>query len=169
MFKTYQKLFLLVFTALMLSSCTTTFYLVRHAEKGSGSDPDLTAAGHQRAIALCDSLRDKGIDYIYTTNYKRTQQTAAPTATVTGKNPQVITANDTPELVRRLRGHTLNHQILVVGHSNTIPVIIDSLMRSPQNITIQENDFDNLFKVKISRGNNTTRRLYRETYGVPSP
>lgn len=100
------------------------------------------------------------------TDYLRTQQTAAPLATQLGITPTEIPGNQTAQLVQQLRA-IKGKNVLVVGHSNTIPVIIDSLMRSPQNVKITETDFDNLFKVKITKGNNATRKFTRLTYGEP--
>jgi len=156
-------LLLALFT--MLSSCTTTFYLVRHAEKANRtSDTPLSAAGHARAEALRDTLVSKNIEQIFVTNYLRTQQTAAPLATHLSITPTETFANQTSQLVQQLRAIN-GKNVLVVGHSNTIPVIIDSLMRSPQNVRITETDFDNLFKVKIKKSDNTTRQFTRLTYG----
>ncbi len=151
----------------LLSSCSASFYLVRHAEKGSGTDPQLTAAGLARAEALRDSLSSKDITRIFVTNYQRTQQTAEPLSVELGIEPIMIYANQTDQLVQQLKAIN-NANVLVVGHSNTIPVIIDSLMRSSQGVTISETDFDNLFKVKISRGTSVVRRFSRTNYGQPT-
>ncbi len=161
--------FALIFAVIiLLTSCSASFYIVRHAEKANSSpDTPLSAAGQARAVSLKDSLAGKDISRIFVTNYQRTQQTAAPLAAELGITPTEIFANQTGELIRQLRGIN-NTNTLIVGHSNTVPVIIDSLMRSPQNITIQETDFDNLFKVKISRATSVVRRFTRSTYGQPT-
>ncbi len=167
MFSQAIRYTLLLALIAMLSSCTTTFYLVRHAEKANRtSDTPLSAAGHVRAEALRDTLMNKNIERIFVTDYLRTQQTAAPLATQLGITPTEIPGNQTAQLVQQLRA-IKGKNVLVVGHSNTIPVIIDSLMRSPQNVKITETDFDNLFKVKITKGNNATRKFTRLTYGEP--
>ena len=57
-----------------------TIYLVRHAEKAKGKDPVLTAQGKQRAENLAQMLQDAGVTRVYSTDYRRTQQTAAPSA-----------------------------------------------------------------------------------------
>lgn len=165
-FKIIRYILLLTLAA-MLSSCTTTFYLVRHAEKANSTpDTPLSAAGHARAEALRDTLISKNIGQIFVTNYLRTQQTAAPLATQLGITPTEISGNQTTQLVQQLKAIN-GKNVLVVGHSNTVPVIIDNLMESPQNVTITETDFDNLFKVRITKGDNTTRRFIRLTYGEP--
>ena len=130
-----------------------TIFLVRHAERAdagktgptmTGSDPDLSAAGHERAKALAVVLKDAGIKEIYTTELKRTQQTAAPTAAASGLTAKTMPANDVAGLVAKLKAASGN--VLVVGHSNTVPEIIKSLGVSMP-VSIGDTEFDNLFVV----------------------
>ena len=128
-------------------------FLVRHAERADttnggpatmGSDPDLSEAGRARAASLAAMLKDARIAAIFVTEYKRTQQTAAPLAKALGLTPTIVNAKDTPGLVRRLReakGHAL-----VVGHSNSVPDIITGLgvTGAP---SIADGEYDNLFIV----------------------
>jgi len=87
-------------------------------------------------------LKDARISAIFVTEFKRTRQTAAPLAQRLGLNPQVVPSNNSPLLIARL--HAGSGNILVVGHSNTIPEVIRGLgIATP--IQIGENDFDNLF------------------------
>jgi hypothetical protein len=65
----------------------TTVILVRHAEKKiepNNPDPDLTPAGEARAQEIARMFRDAGINAIYATQFKRTQQTVKPLANLTG-------------------------------------------------------------------------------------
>jgi broad specificity phosphatase PhoE len=69
-----------------LTACTTALvskdnfelYLVRHAEKqADGSrDPELTEAGTHRADNLAGWFEDKNISDIWSSDYKRTRDTA---------------------------------------------------------------------------------------------
>ena len=120
-------LFLLVFVSVSNASAQPVVVIVRHAEKATngGTDPDLSSAGHARADALARILKDSGITAIFTTEFKRTQETAAPTATSAHVAPMVVAAKDTAALVAKL--HQLNGNALVVGHGNTIPNIIKAL------------------------------------------
>lgn len=131
-------------------------FLVRHAERAdtaggtpavSGSDPDLSEAGRARAQSLAAVLQDAGIVAIFVTEYKRTQQTAAPLATLLGLAPTVIAAKDVPSLATRLR--ELEGSALVVGHSNSIPGVIAALGLPA--VTIADAEYDNLFVVTDSR------------------
>ena len=164
----------LIFIAVLLccSSCTTTYYIVRHAEKeiiAGESDPDLTAAGAQRAQDLWTFLQHKGIDSVFVTQYKRTQQTAQPTATGTGNSLIEMNAGNVNSIVNTLKTMPRNKQILVVGHSNTTPQIVDGLMEAPQGIVINDaTEFDNLFIVRIKHQNPKKRSLQKLKYGEPS-
>jgi broad specificity phosphatase PhoE len=137
---------LLLFSAVLVSiaAAQSTIFIVRHAEKADsgGSDPDLTEAGRGRALSLANMLKDSGISAIYTTELKRTQQTAAPLALLLHLDPAIIPAKETAVLVDKLRAAAGN--ILVVGHGNTIPDLIKAFgITTP--INIAENDYDNLF------------------------
>jgi phosphohistidine phosphatase SixA len=122
-------------------------FIVRHAEKATtgGADPDLSAAGHARAKRLRAVLRDAGVARIFVTEFKRTKQTAAPLGGLLPANStETVPAANTATLLTRVRGSVGN--VLVVGHSNTVPAVIAGLgITAP--IQIAETDFDNLFIV----------------------
>src|SRR5215470_19989730 len=96
-------------------------FIVRHAEKASpgDKDPELSPDGKKRAEALARILKDSQITAVFVTEFKRTQQTAAPTARAAHLTPTVISSGNTREIVSKLRA--LNGNALVVGHGNTIP------------------------------------------------
>jgi broad specificity phosphatase PhoE len=135
-------------------------FIVRHAEKATsgGDDPDLSEAGRARADLLAKMLHDAGITSIYTTEFKRTQQTAAPLAKALGIESMTVTAKDIATLVSKLRGSKEN--ALVVGHGNTIPDVIEALgIATP--ISIPETDYDNLFILVLDEKPRLTRLHYR--------
>src|SRR6478672_3572568 len=83
----------------------TTVILVRHAEKKiepNNQDPDLTPAGEVRAQEIARMFRDAGINAIYATQFKRTQQTVKPLATLTGISPTNLDAGQTQELAKQI-------------------------------------------------------------------
>ena len=153
-----------------LSSCYTSYYyVVRHAEKASApaENPPLTLVGQQRAIALCDTLRDKKVHSIFVSQYLRTQQTAQPSANLLQISPIQYNASEPVEdLVMRLRANS-RPNTLVVGHSNTVPGIILSLTGTAIN-PISDNDYDNLFIIKrVHKWKRSTYTLFRTgTYGL---
>ncbi len=128
-------------------------FLVRHAERAaiSGhipSDTGLSALGHERAEALARALKDGQITAIYTTEYKRTRETAAPIAKSLGIRPEIISAGDLKGLVAKSKASPGN--VLVIGHSNTLPQIISALGVSSR-VIVTESDYDNLFLVVLEQ------------------
>jgi phosphohistidine phosphatase SixA len=155
----------LVFTAATASA--QSIFLVRHAERAdtgtaaasmTGADPDLSGAGIARAGSLAAILKDAKITTIYVTEYKRTKQTAAPLATALGIEVVSIPSKDTTTLTGRLKAGSGN--VLVVGHSNTVPVVIKELgVTEP--VTIADTEFDNLFIVNRGPQPSLVRLHYR--------
>jgi broad specificity phosphatase PhoE len=135
-----------LFSAGAAVEASPILFLVRHAEKATtgGNDPGLSSAGHQRAEALARILKDSKITMIFSTEFKRTQETAAPTAKVTRITPTIVPANDVLALVEKLR--SLKGNGLVVAHGNTIPDLVKALgIATPVNIP--ENDYSELFVI----------------------
>ena len=149
----------LVGLALSSSFSQSIVFIVRHAEKADGSkDAELSEAGHARAEALANMLRDSKISVIYTTEFKRTQQTAAPLAKALGLTVTTWPSANHAALVAKLRASTANS--LVVGHGNTIPDVIKALgITKPVNIP--EGDYDNLFVVVLGEKPYMIRLHYR--------
>jgi len=123
-------------------------FIVRHGEKAStgGNDPDLSPDGQKRADALARILKDSQITSVFVTEFRRTQETAAPTAKAVHVSPTVISANDIGALVEKLRA--LNGNALVVGHGNRIPDLLKALgIATP--VSIPDDDYVEIFAVLI--------------------
>jgi broad specificity phosphatase PhoE len=128
---------------------SNTVILVRHAERASsqmaGQDLGLSAAGKKRAEELARTLNDAHIDAIYTSDALRTIQTAEPLAHRLNLTPRKITEVDA--LVKEVKAHP-NRTILIVHHSNTLPLILKSLgIAAPQ--SIGDTQYDYMFVVTI--------------------
>ena len=138
---------LAAFTLTAADQAHGTIVLVRHAPKqDDSSDPPLSEAGIARAKALATLLDGAGVTAIYTTQYKRTIDTAAPLAKVAGLTPVVVPGKETAALVERLRASAPGDLIVVVGHSNTIPEILAAL-GCPDEVAIADGQYDDLFIV----------------------
>ena len=144
-----------------------TVFLVRHAERADSSpgtsptmaaDPDLSEAGRARAEHLAEALKDAKITAIFATEFKRTQQTAAPLAKALGLTVKVVRSNSEASLIADLKAAKGN--VLVVGHSNTVPEIIKRLGVTTA-VSIGDNDFDNLFVVSTGTHPSLLRLHYR--------
>ena len=149
---------LLAGSGLLLASAAaqpTQVLIIRHAERApvQGDDPPLSAQGLQRADALADMLTALPVGTIFTTQYQRTQQTAAPLAGRLGVVPVTMPirrgaiAAHIEEVVAAVRQAT--GVVLVVGHSNTVPGIVAGLSSS-RPMAICETTFSNLFVVTPS-------------------
>lgn len=146
----------------------TTVILVRHAEKNiepNNPDPDLSPAGQARARELVRVLGVAGVNAIYGTQYKRTQQTAKPLADSLGLPVNVIDAKKTQDLVNSIRTANRGQTILVVGHSNSVPEIIAGLGGGsvPE---VPDSDYDNMFIVEIYKSGSA--KVTRIKYGGAS-
>lgn len=107
---------------------SATVVLVRHAEKvAEGQDPGLSDIGHAHAERLAQLLENAGLAAIYVTEWKCTQETAAPVAAASGLTPKVVPAERHKRLLRRLKWRHRGDVVLVVGHSNTVPLIAAGL------------------------------------------
>ena len=123
-------------------------FIVRHAEKANsgGKDPELSIEGQKRADALANILKDSQITSVFVTEFKRTQETAAPTARAAHIGPTVVSANDIGALVEKLRA--LKGNALVVGHGNTIPDLLKALGISTP-VSIPEDDYAEILAVLL--------------------
>ena len=136
-------------------------YLVRHAEKQKGDDPALTEAGKARAETLAELLSDKGLTEIYSTDYKRTRETAAPIAERTRLEVQLYDASDLEAFAEVLKSK--QGVLLVVGHSNTTPPLAAALGGDPGTPIDESTEYDRLYVIDLS-GNEPVSRI--ERFGV---
>lgn len=149
-----------------------TILLVRHAEKASATgDAPLSAAGIRRTAALVDALRAWPLDLIVTSQYRRSQETAAPVAAAQGVSPTVIRlegdrAEDTRRIVARLTALPAGGTALVVGHSNTLMPLV-AAWGGPTLPDLCDSRYDALFILQRSPGD-TVARLVVARYGAPS-
>ena len=130
----------------------TTVILVRHAEKNlePKDDPDLSPEGFARAQEIARVFGGAGINSIYATQYKRTQQTVKPLSDQIGVPVTLLQSKETDELVKRIQTSLRGQTIFVAGHNNTVPAIVSALSGETYP-TIPESEFDNLFIVTIYR------------------
>lgn len=130
---------------------TKVFYLVRHAEKNQGADPSLSEQGKLRALRLANVLSSTPLNKVYTTDYKRTRETALAVA-----EDQHLALNlyhpaelqKTAEVLLSQQGH-----ILVVGHSNTTTALAERLGVDKQPLIDDANEFDRLYIITVDHLN----------------
>jgi len=160
--------FILIFN---LSGCTeepkqitntvSTFYFIRHAEKDRSDpeniDPELSQKGLGRAMHWAEILDDVAIDAIYTTDYERTQMTAAPTAV---KKNLTVQYYDLASLdIQQFKQDNLDKKVLVVGHSNSTPDFVNKMIGTEKYGQIDDRQNGSLFIVEINNGFTSDMRL----------
>ena len=119
---------------LILAQEATTYYLIRHAEKDrsdpSNSNPELTLEGRQRSQRWSAVFERIALDAVYSTNYLRTIQTASPTAeahhiAIQFYDPRALYSEE-------FKASTTGQNVLIVGHSNTIPELANAILGEQQ-------------------------------------
>ena len=131
-----------------------TYYLIRHADKDrgadAGTDPDLTDKGLARAEFWAQTLKDVDFDAVYSTDFVRTRKTAMPVAQA---NDLALTIYDAQNLYdEAFQQETAGKTVLVVGHSNTTPAFVNSILGEEKYDEIDDSLFGNLYIVKIKDG-----------------
>lgn len=151
---------LLIFGAVIVFGYFTTFnrpvttvILVRHAEKKiepNNPDPDLTPEGEARAREIARMLGNAGVNAIYATQFKRTQQTVKPLSDRISVSPTLINASQTNDLIQQIQTSHRGQTVFIAGHNNTVPAIVSSLSGDTYGV-IPESEYDNMFIVTIYR------------------
>lgn len=139
------------------SQGTTTVILVRHADTDQPTvldqDVPLNATGLQRAELLADTLESidvvAGVNAIYVSPLKQTQQTAAPIASRLGLETQVADHYDVVNFMKNLLWEHKREIVLVVTHSDIIAPLVEELHGSKNIAEIAPDDHEKIFIVTI--------------------
>lgn len=129
----------------------TTYYLIRHAEKDrsdpNNKDPNLNSDGQKRAELWRNHFKNIKLDAIYATDYKRTAQTAKPTAEAKALATHIYDADDlySEGFQEASRGKT----VLVVGHSNTTPAFANAILGKKMYEDIDDSVNSNLYVITV--------------------
>jgi len=132
---------------------TTVVFVVRHAETEQVADPDpgLSVDGRERAARLAKMLSQarpvRGIDAIFASEFKRTQQTATPLSETLALPLNVVPSATWTSLPRRIKREHRGEYVLVTGSANTVPVIIEAL--AGEKVSVREDEFDAMFIVFV--------------------
>lgn len=134
----------------------TRVVIVRHAEKGMQMPDDtqtpLTADGEKRAETLARMLDKSGVSIVYSTNYTRSRETVNNYAD--RKNIAIKNYNTPEEVTNLIKSQHTGKAVLVAGHSDTVPRILNGLgvSSAPQ----IDDEFNNLFIVTIETNGKTS-------------
>jgi 2,3-bisphosphoglycerate-dependent phosphoglycerate mutase len=148
--KILVSLVLILVTAITYAQ-TTTFILVRHAEKESDGtrDPELSAEGKLRAERFAALVSKTNIDAIYSTDFKRTRNTVTPLALAKALRVNTYSSMKAADLEALLAKHT-HSTIVLAGHSNTIPEIANALVGEKKFAQFSDDDYGNVLIITVS-------------------
>lgn len=158
-----KKLFLVLLFAPLISygQEITTYYLIRHAEKNitdlTNKNPHLTEEGRQRATRWTSVFKNIEFDIVYSTNLHRTLETARPLVLERGLSIR----NYNPDQLYNDAFKKLNagKSVLVVGHSNTTPLLANKILGKESYSEIDESVHNNLYIIQIINENVTSQLL----------
>ena len=175
------SMFALAFVAALVNAPKVAFaqgapamvILVRHAEKATvgGNDPALSGAGQLRAKALAQVIADAHVTAIITTTLKRTSETAEPFANAHNITIEKVgldggTATHVSAIAAAVRRHA-GEVVLVVGHSNTVPAIVNAL-GGPKLADLCDASYATLFTLQPAKDGKTAN-VVRSKYGAADP
>ena len=150
-----KKFLLIIFVFTLFIACTsdktTTYYLIRHAEKDrtntTNKNPNLNSDGVIRAEKWAKNFENIKLDAVYSTDYNRTQQTAVPTAKSKGLIVQSYNPSKMYDSI--FKKNTKGKTVLVVGHSNTTPVFANAILGQKKYKNMADNDNASLYIVTV--------------------
>ncbi len=159
--RTLNLTFIVVLVGLVVSCHnkeTTTFYLVRHAEKVESNtmqdpneDPPLTREGEQRAQRLKDLLSDNNISAIYSTQYQRNINTVKPLSELKEIEISYYEWHNWQSIMDESLKKYSGGTIVVCGHGdNLLPMITYLGGKKPQN-QLAKHEYDKIFQVKYGK------------------
>ncbi len=146
-------------------------WVIRHAEKDTTpgvADPGLTDAGRARVAGWVDRFKAEPLTAVYCTKWRRSRETAVPIGAshslavttlpeaparpgLTGRdaaNQRLL--DDAAALAADIRAKHANGRVVVVGHSNTIPMILDALGAGVQGLTVDESEYAGVWEVELA-------------------
>lgn len=146
-------------------------WVIRHAEKDTtpgAADPGLTDAGRARAAEWASRFKAEALTAVYCTKWRRSRETAEPIAAahaltvttlpesparpgLTGKaaaDQRLL--DDAAALAADIRAKHASGRVVVVGHSNTIPMILDALGAGAPGLTIADSEYAGVWEVVLT-------------------
>ena len=157
-----MKKILLLAVFSLFSACNseemTTYYLIRHAEKDrtnkANRDPNLNKKGQERVKIWTNYFENIDLDAVYSTEYKRTMQTAK---TIAGNKGLEIQNYDPLKMYDAVfQKETKEKKVLIVGHSNTTPSFVNKILGEKKYKNMNDRDNSTLYIVTIKGDEKTS-------------
>lgn len=155
MVRLFHGLLIGAFVATPAVALPRAIYVMRHLEREVGPDPDLNARGAANAAQLASWFERDPPRIIYVTPFKRTQQTAAPLAARLGIAPISYDPKVPESMLAAVRA--ARHPVLIVGHSNTVPKLVEALGGPKASGDLADSDYGRIWVFR--RGKMTIAEL----------
>ena len=144
-------------------SPVTQIYVLRHTEKvdATSEDPALSVAGIARAKYWKKVLQHIEFEQVFTTNFKRNIQTAELISESSSVKPELYypLSFDVLKFINLIKGQ----KVLVIGHSNTIPDMVNRLIGETRYPPMSHENYNVLYIINIyENGDTNTSKLYIE-------
>ena len=159
---------LILLLANQVNAQTTRYIIIRHAEKDTtianakmmASDPPLNGIGETRALSLVDKFKALKVNQIYSTNYKRTKATATPIAKAQNLNIAIYDPRKIDTFATQLlSSENIGKTILIVGHSNSSPKLVNLLIKKDQYKDLDESIYDTYWIVTNKNGKTKAKMM----------
>ncbi len=141
------------------ASQTTQLYIIRHTEKASDTaeNPDLSPAGIERAKYWKKVLQHIEFDQVFTTDFIRNVQTAKLVATESNIKPELYypMSFDVLKFLQLVQGQ----KVLIIGHSNTIPDMVNRLIDETKYPPMSHENYNLLYLITINQNGDTSSSL----------
>ena len=142
-------------------NAVTSFYFIRHTEKNTSNpadkDPNLITEGILRAARWSSVLEHIPFETIYSTDYNRTRNTAHPIAEK--KNLPLTLYSPKNFDQRTFRTENRGKTVLIVGHSNTVPSMVNALIGNETYKQIEDSNYVNLYIINITESGEIIHQL----------
>ena len=131
----------------------TIFFIVRHAEKDTsgGTNADLNPIGRGRANAFVNIFKKIRIHKVYSTDKPRTKNTAKPLAAFKRRPVEIYDAKMQKELLESLIKIEKGKKIFIVGHSNTVPQLVNILRGSDVEKDLADSEYSTMYIVSVKQ------------------
>lgn len=140
-------------------SDVTQIYIIRHTEKTSDTaeNPDLSAAGIERAQYWKKVLQHIQFDQVFTTEFKRNIQTAELISNDSSVKPELYhpMSFDILRFINLIKGQ----KVLIIGHSNTIPDMVNRLIDETKYPPMSHKNYNVLYLVTINKNGDTSSSM----------
>lgn len=142
----------------------TEIFFIRHAEKESDGtdDPPLSALGITRAGRWRTFFDDINFDEIYTTKFIRNTQTVDHVFGKSADNVKYYSALSFDISVEL--GRVFGKKIAIIGHSNTIPGMVNRLVTDRQYDAMDFRNYELIYQVTIDSSGGVTSNQFKLDY-----